>query len=192
MKCSTTTWSKGARCWRNVMSLALSNQLLCPSPICRILGTLGNSIRYSSGMEFMLVNIRPPQHMPSKGNSSPTGWIVWVDGALVHMKVHDAFKFVPIAHSLPLLEEWITDTKVWIGEIQRETAEFLEEGNLKKGTFRRNEDNCFEKYGRCPFLNICSTCADPTQLKEVPTGYKVEKWEPFDELGIDRLVKGDK
>src|SRR5574340_73993 len=117
---------------------------------------------------------------------------VWVDGALVHMKVHDAFKFVPIAHSLPLLEEWITDTKVWIGEIQRETAEFLEEGNLKKGTFRRNEDNCFEKYGRCPFLNICSTCADPTQLREVPMGYKVEKWEPFDELGIDRLVKGDK
>lgn len=121
----------------------------------------------------------------------PTLQDVWVDGALVHLKVHDAFKFIPVAHSLPLLEEWITDTRKWIWEIQVETEEYLNEGNLSKGTFRRNEDNCFEKYGRCPFLNICSTCADPTRLKQVPMGYKVEKWEPFDELGIDRLVKGE-
>lgn len=121
----------------------------------------------------------------------PTLQDVWVDGALVHLKVHDAFKFIPVAHSLPLLEEWITDTRKWISQIQVETEEYLNEGNLSKGTFRRNEDNCFEKYGRCPFLNICSTCADPTRLRQVPMGYKVEKWEPFDELGIDRLVKGE-
>ena len=114
---------------------------------------------------------------------------VWVDGALVHRKVHDAFKFVPVSHSLPLLQEWITDTKRWIIALQSELIEFEQEGNLDRGTFRRNEDNCFEKFGRCPFLNICSTCADPTKLKSVPAGYKVEKWEPFDELGIDRLVK---
>lgn len=116
---------------------------------------------------------------------------VWVDGALVHMKVHDAFKFVPVSHSLPLLMEWITDTRRWIMALQNDLQEFEEEGSLAKGAFKRNEDNCFEKYGRCPFLTICSTCADPTQLKEVPPGYKVEKWEPFDELGIDRLVKKD-
>lgn len=114
---------------------------------------------------------------------------VWVDGALVHKKVHDAFKFVPVSHSAPLLKEWITDTARWIWSIQEEVREFEEVGDLSKGTFRKNEDSCYEKYGKCPFLNICSTCADPTKLKVPPIGYKVEKWEPFDELGIDRLVK---
>jgi hypothetical protein len=117
---------------------------------------------------------------------------VWVDGALVHKKVHDAFKFVPVQHSLPLLQEWIVDTGRWITEIQRELKEFREVGDLSKGTFRRNEDQCFGKYSRCPFLNICSTTSDPTKLKAPPAGYTIEKWEPFDELGIDRLVgEGD-
>ena len=113
---------------------------------------------------------------------------VWVDGALVHRKVHDAFKLIPISHSFPLLEEWITDTSRWIASIQADIAEYEKVGDLSQGSFKRNEDNCFEKYGRCPFLNICSTCADPTKLKGPPVGYKVEKWMPFDELGIDRLV----
>ena len=113
---------------------------------------------------------------------------VWVDGALVHKKVHDAFKFVPVSHSLFLLTEWIVDTGRWIENIQLELAEYKEVGDLSKGTFRRNEDSCFGKYSRCPFLNICSTCSDPSKLKDVPYGYKIEKWEPFDELGIDRLT----
>lgn len=114
---------------------------------------------------------------------------VWIDGALVHLKVHDAFKLIPVSHSFPLLEEWITDTRRWIMALQADLAELQEVGSCAKGAFRRNEDQCFGKYSRCPFLNICSTTSDPTKLKEVPIGYKVEKWEPFDELGIDRIVK---
>ena len=118
---------------------------------------------------------------------------VWVDGALVHLKVHDAFKFVPVAHSLPLLKEWIVDTRRWILEIQKEGEEYEQVGSLEKGTFRKNEEECYGKYGPCPFLRIYSTTAYPTKLKEVPPGFKVEKWEPFDELGIDRLVaEGEK
>jgi hypothetical protein len=117
---------------------------------------------------------------------------VWVDGALVHKKVHDAFKLVPVSHSVPLLSEWIIDTGKWISEIQKETEEFLAEGDLHKGTFRRNEDACFGKYGRCPFLDICSTHSDPSKLGEPPLGYKKEKWEPFNELGIDKLVSEEK
>lgn len=114
---------------------------------------------------------------------------VWIDGALVHQKVHDAFKFVPVSHSNILLREWIIDTKRWIEHIQEDFAEYDKQGSLETGAFQKNEDSCFEKYGRCPFLNICSTCADPTKLRDVPHGYKVEKWEPFDELGIDRLMQ---
>lgn len=117
---------------------------------------------------------------------------VWVDGALVHRKVNDAFKIVPISHSAPLLKEWIIDTRRWIESIQWELREFAAVGDLSKGTFRKNEDSCFGKFGRCPFLSICSTQSDPSKLKEPPLGYKVEKWEPFDELGIDRLLEEKK
>jgi hypothetical protein len=114
---------------------------------------------------------------------------VWVDGALVHKKVHDAFKFVPVSHSLPLLQEWIIDTGRWILSIQSDLKEMSEVGSLETGAFKRNEDQCFGKYSRCPFLNICATTRDPTKLKEPPPGYIKEKWEPFDELGIDKLVQ---
>lgn len=114
---------------------------------------------------------------------------VWVDGSLVHKKVHDAFKLIPVSHSTPLLSEWITDTKEWILGIKRDLFNYKAVGDLSDGAFKRNEDNCFEKFGRCQFLNICSTCADPSKLSGPPMGYRVEKWEPFDELGIDRLVK---
>lgn len=116
---------------------------------------------------------------------------VWVDGALVHKKVHDAFKIVPVQHSLPLMKEWIIDTRRWITDIEKDIAVLAEVGDLSKGAFKRNEDQCFGKYSRCPFLNICSTCSDPTKLDGPPNGYIKEKWEPFDELGIDRLVKQD-
>ena len=114
---------------------------------------------------------------------------VWVDMALVHKKVHDAFKFSAVSHSWDLLKEWITDTGRWITEIQKEVKEYQEVGSLEKGTFRRNEDQCYGKYSKCPFLNICSTCSDPTKLKEVPSGYVEERWEPFDTLGLDKLIK---
>lgn len=112
---------------------------------------------------------------------------VWVDGALVHKKIHSAFKFIPVSHTLPILKGWLEDTTDWIHNIESHTFRYREEGNLSRGTFPRNEDSCFGKYGQCPFLPICGTCNDPSQLPGPPPGYRVEKWEPFEELGIGRL-----
>lgn len=116
---------------------------------------------------------------------------VWVDGALVHKKVHNAFKFIPISHTLPILQGWLEDTTNWILQIEKQTQRYenKQEKSLKGGIFPRNEDSCFGKYGQCPFLPICGTCNDPSLLPGPPPGYKVEKWEPFDELGIDKLTK---
>lgn len=116
---------------------------------------------------------------------------VWIDGALVHKKIHDAFKLVPVGHSWPLLQDWIGDTKQWIVRIQTDLQKYADEG-LRSGAFPRNEDQCFGKYSRCPFLSICSTIADPTLLDKEPIGFRVEKWEPFSELGLEKLVKGAK
>lgn len=116
---------------------------------------------------------------------------VWVDGALVHKKIHNAFKFIPISHNLEILKGWLEDTTEWIGIIEEHTARFLDNGDLSHGKFPRNEDSCFGKYGQCSFLPICGTCNDPSQLDGPPEGYKVDKWEPFEELGIEKLLLKD-
>ena len=116
---------------------------------------------------------------------------VWVDAALVHKKVHDAFKFIPVSHSWPLLQEWVYDTKEWIIRIQRDESTYENHRELTQGNFPRNEDSCFGKYGTCPFLDICRSVSDPSKLTEVPAGYVQERWEPFDTLGLDRLITTD-
>lgn len=102
---------------------------------------------------------------------------VWVDAALVHAKVHDAFRFIPVEHHKPLLMEWIEDTVQWVERIKADKH------------FPKNEGSCMGKYGPCPFLNICRTTSNPQDLKGPPEGYIVEKWEPFELLGLDKLTK---
>lgn len=113
---------------------------------------------------------------------------VWVDCALVHKKVHDGFKFVPVAHHISLLEEWITTTITWAKEVTDATNRY-NAGESVQSCFKKNEDSCFGKYGSCQFLDICRTCADPTSLDGPPLGFKVQKWEPFDILKLDKLVQ---
>lgn len=113
---------------------------------------------------------------------------VWIDGALVHKKIHNAFKFIPQSHNLSILKGWLEDTMSWIIALEEHTERYNERGNLSGGVFPRNEDSCFGKYGTCSFLNICSTCSDPSLLPLAPPGYKVDPWKPFDELGIDKLI----
>ena len=113
---------------------------------------------------------------------------IWMDLALVHKKVHDAFKFVPIMHSKSILEEWVWDTSAWITEIRKEEKNYGESGHLH-GDFRKNEDSCYGKYGTCPFLSICQACADPSQLSGPPQGYVVEKWEPFDTTILEKAER---
>ncbi len=117
---------------------------------------------------------------------------VWVDAALVHKKIHDAFKFIPVNHNVTLLLEWLEDMKQWVTRIQVEEAKFEVEGELKPGMFPRNEESCFGKYGHCPFLDICRTVSDPSKLNGAPPGYVHEVWSPFDTLGLDKLIQEKK
>lgn len=114
---------------------------------------------------------------------------VWVDAALVHKTVR-AFRFIPVAHQFPLIQEWVRDTSEWIRRLELETLEFERIGELPGGLFPKNENSCMGKYGPCTFLDICRTTPDPTKLTEPPAGYIVEKWEPFDILGLSKLLEG--
>ena len=106
---------------------------------------------------------------------------VWVDAALAHKTVHDAFRFIPIQHNFEMLREWTRDTAEWVARV---------EGDLAKDNFPKNENNCMGKYGACSYLDICRTTAQPSTLTEPPEGFIVEKWEPFDILKLDELIQG--
>jgi hypothetical protein len=114
---------------------------------------------------------------------------VWVDAALVHKKIHDAFKFIPISHNFTLLEEWLSGTRAWVQQISDEEERYAAEGKLLPGMFKKNEESCFGKYGPCPFIDICRTQADPSRLEAPPPGFVYDKWEPFSVLGLDKLVE---
>lgn len=114
---------------------------------------------------------------------------VWVDGALVHKKVHDAFKFIPIAASLSALDGWLWEVRDWIERVNRE-KEKLEGGETagnQMQCFPRNTDSCVGKYGPCAYKSICGNIDNPSHLDEPPEGYVVRFWEPFDLLGIQKL-----
>lgn len=106
---------------------------------------------------------------------------VWVDAALVHKKEHNHFRFIPVAHQVNIIEEWIKDTGNWIDRVQ---------ADFDRGYFPKNENSCMGKYGACTFINICRTTPDNALPKEPPPGFMIEKWEPFDLLELERLSGG--
>lgn len=103
---------------------------------------------------------------------------VWVDAALVHKREHHHFRFIPVAHQVNLIEEWIGDTGKWIERL---------EADLKNNYFPKNENSCFGKYGSCAFLDICRSIPDSALPVEAPVGYIVEQWVPFDILKLEKL-----
>lgn len=105
---------------------------------------------------------------------------VWIDAALVHKTVHNQFRFVPVEHPFPILQEWIQDTVEWIRRIQEDT---------RLNRFPKNEDSCMGKYGACPMLQICRTTNNPGVLENPPEGYVLDRWAPFDLLGLDAILK---
>ncbi len=112
---------------------------------------------------------------------------VWVDAALVHKKIHNAFRFVPIAHGPYLLTEWLENTTQYVETVNEARRQESAGVRLSK-CFPKNEDSCYGKFGKCPFLDICMTTPDPRVMKDPPGGFEVSFWEPFDLLGLDKLV----
>lgn len=116
---------------------------------------------------------------------------IWVDCALVHKTVHDKFRFVPVQHPAPIINEWLEDLQNWWKRIVKDQQILEEEGHLVGGIFPKNENQCVGKFGACQFLDLCRTVADPTQLGEPPEGYIEEKWEPFKLLGLDKVISNE-
>lgn len=110
---------------------------------------------------------------------------VWIDGALVH-KTERRFKFVPVSAVMSSLDQWVEEMRSWISHIET-GKRVLEEGGPLAVAFPRNTDQCIGKYGKCEYHDICRYTVDPSKSDATPNGYKVEKWEPFDVLKLEKL-----
>lgn len=122
---------------------------------------------------------------------------ILIDGILVHAK-EDAGILKPI-------EKTISHTQAWMWELHHEmTIIAANDANLtahRRGypdetydfmpAFPKNENGCISFMKRCPFFDICTTCADPEELTEPPEGYTLERWDPFDKATLEKLGLGD-
>lgn len=114
---------------------------------------------------------------------------VWIDAALVHKKEHGFFKFIPISASFANLDNWLWEVRDWISRIMEEDRRLAEAPTNEStmGAFPRNTDQCNGKYGLCPFLGICRGFNNPAIVQEPPAGYIVDRWEPFNVLGLEKI-----
>lgn len=113
---------------------------------------------------------------------------VHIDAALVHKTIHDKFKWIPIAKQTPMLDSWLHQVKNTIKRIEHE--KFIHKTTRGGGflkTYDQNTKQCYNKYGKCGFIDICRFVANPAERDEPPGGFIEEKWEPFDILKIDQL-----
>ncbi len=103
---------------------------------------------------------------------------VVVDGALVHKTHHDVFKFIPVNKGAGYANQWLRDSNYWWDQVEK--AKELNHYALNA------PQACRTIYGACEYKNICAYTNSKEDIKEAPSGYKIEKWEPF---SFDELQK---
>lgn len=116
---------------------------------------------------------------------------VFVDAALVHKKIHDGFKFIPVSRALEMLDGFLVDTHYWIDLIEKE-KEKLDEQRSKPTpdlmmAFYKNTNQCDGKYSPCSYKDICKFCPNPETIIDPPEGFIEDKWEPFNVLELDKI-----
>lgn len=106
---------------------------------------------------------------------------VLVDAAMVHKKVHDAFRLIPSYRSIANIDAWRQEALFWA----RSWLRFKE-----LGFFPKNTNNCVDQYRKiCPYIGTCRTHGKAIRDLEAPMGMKVEKWEPFDLSILTKAAK---
>jgi hypothetical protein len=116
---------------------------------------------------------------------------VWVDGALVHKTVHDGFKFIPVERQQQQLDAWLWEAHSWIDDIEANLAVLEERSDPAApylAAFPKNTNSCVQYERTCPYFELCQMYANPTKLRDnPPIGFKIHKWQPFDELKLAQL-----
>jgi hypothetical protein len=112
---------------------------------------------------------------------------VWVDAALVHKTVHNGFRVIPIDKSLSMLDAWLWEAIYYANEIDTslKMLEVCSPDDPYMRTFPKNTESCQDYYG-CVYQSVCRFHPNPMRV-DTPEGFKVEKWEPFKELELEKI-----
>lgn len=113
---------------------------------------------------------------------------VMVDAALVHKKVHNEFRLIPVDHQFDIVKEFLGYTENWVKRINEDQLQFDYAGVTYPHVFPKNEGQCFGKWGRCVFVDVCRTQDKINKDDSPPHGFIVEEWKPFETLGIEKVL----
>lgn len=115
---------------------------------------------------------------------------IYVDIALVHKDIHDKFELLPIERDDGALDAWLWETHYIINEIER-NREALQDVRSTDGymaAFPKKTSSCYRFPHNCQYLPICSAKNNPMGIKKnPPDGWKIEQWQPFDYLQLEKI-----
>ncbi|MCH8087981.1 MAG: hypothetical protein IIC81_09050 [Chloroflexi bacterium] len=123
---------------------------------------------------------------------------VWVDAALVHRSVHDAFTIIPVERQFAQLDAWLWEVRAWIQQVEVNRTTWISgDGQAPLGSKRsemkymaawpKNTNNCIDFGSTCPYMPLCKMFSNPEAQQETPMGFIEEHWSPFNVLGLKEL-----
>ncbi len=113
---------------------------------------------------------------------------VWIDGALVHKKVHDGFIFIPVERQTSQLDAWLWETRYFIDQIKGNWDALPDSTGQEPymSAFPKCTNSCQDFARNCPYIDLCKSWSNP-QGHETPAGYVQEPWSPFDRLELEKI-----
>lgn len=110
---------------------------------------------------------------------------VYVDAVLVHKVHHSIQKFIPVERMLTALDDWRNATQMWVDRVENDKAVYR--SGDTESCFPMNTNSCHGKYGQCSYIDVCKFVAKPMQRTTPPEGFEVERWSPFETLGMQKI-----
>jgi len=110
-------------------------------------------------------------------------WGVEINGAFFHKKKEAEFERVPARRSLSMLQAayWMVLETMYQIDFEMDRLGSSKDEDPVMMCFPMNPTNC-NKYFGCKYHDFCLSWANPLQrADEIPTGFKIEYWNPRDE-----------
>lgn len=119
---------------------------------------------------------------------------VFIDGALVHKKVHDKYCLLPIERQTSQLDSWLWETLDKIKRIEKDKLRAAESKIDGRGeylpAFVKNTQNCYSFNTPCSYMDLCKAWANPINdmaKKGTPIGFRIDHSSPFDHIRLEEL-----
>lgn len=116
---------------------------------------------------------------------------IFVDGALVHKKVHDKYCLLPIERQTAQIDSWLWETLDKIQRIEKDKrrAQVYQPVDYLPASIK-NTLSCWSFNTPCTYTDLCKAWANPIleiREKGIPIGFKIDRSSPFDHIRLEEL-----